>query len=156
MNIDWEGIVVAFESRSQLITHFLDRETGEVLQVVRDRDPRKHEELTASPRFLAVPTDHGERGVGEMELFLAEVEKDALRAKLRSALASPEPALAYREALLTDAREESRFFQFKQRHARERAEAWLASMGIPFEKRAEPAKADREFPGGAPGGPRKP
>jgi len=156
MNIDWEGIVVAFESRSQQITHFFDRETGEVVQVVRDREPQKHAELTASPRFAALPKDHGERGFGEMELFLDEVEKDSVRAKLRSALSTPDPALAYREALLSDAREESRFFQFKQRRARERAEEWLAAEGIPFEKRPEPARATREFPGGAPGGPRKP
>ena len=156
MNIDWEGIVVAFESRSQLITHFFDRETGEVVQVVRDRDPGKHAELTASPRFVALPKDHGERGAGEMELFLGEVEKDALRTKLRAALSAPDPALAYRDALLSDAREESRFFQFKQRRARERAEEWLAAEGIAFEKRSEPARAAREFPGGAPGGPRKP
>ncbi len=156
MNIDWEGIVVAFESRSQQITHFFDRETGEVVQVVRDRDPEKHDRLTADSRFLALPKDHGERGLGEMELFLDEVEKESVRAKLRSALSAPDPALAYREALLSDAREESRFFQFKQRRARERAEQWLASMKIPFEKPPAPSKAEREFPGGAPGGLRKP
>jgi hypothetical protein len=154
--IDWEGIVVAFESRSQLITHFFDRETGEVVQIVKERDPARHEELTASPRYFALPKDHGERGRGEMELFLSEVESENLRTALRKALGTPDPALAYREALRSDPREESRFFQFKQRRARERAEQWLASMGIPFEKRAAPTRAEREFPNGAPGGPRKP
>jgi hypothetical protein len=153
MNIDWEGIVVAFESRSQLITHFFDRETGEVVQVVKERDPQKHEELTTAPRFIALPKDGGERGMGEMELFLAEVENAKLREKLRSTLKDPDPSVPYRDALRTDAREEAKFFQFKQRHARERAEAWLVSMGIPFEKLPEPAKAQREFSGGAPGGP---
>ena len=28
MRIDWEGLIVGFESRSQKITHFFDRETG--------------------------------------------------------------------------------------------------------------------------------
>ena len=156
MNIDWEGIVVAFESRSQLITHFFDRETGEVVQVVRERDPQKHDELTASARFVALPKDHGERGLGEMELFLAEVENDRLREKLRATLSEADPSLPYRDALRADGREEAKYFQFKQRRARERAEAWLASMGIPFEKRREPARAQRDFPGGAPGGPKRP
>jgi Uncharacterised protein family (UPF0158) len=154
MNIDWEGIVVAFESRSQLITHFFDRETGEVVQVVKDRDPHQHDELTASSRFIALPKDHGERGMGEMELFLGEVENDRLREKLQSTLAEPDPSLPYRDALRADGREEAKFFQFKQRRARERAETWLASMGISFEKKPEPSKAQREFPGGAPGGPK--
>lgn len=156
MNIDWEGIVVAFESRSQLITHFFDRESGEVIQVVRDRDPKKHDELAASPRFAALPKDHGERGMGEMELFIVEQEDERLRGSLRSALSAPDPALAFREALRAAPREEAKFFQFKQRRARERAEEWLRSMGIAFATRPEPAKAQREFPGGAPGGPHRP
>ena len=155
MNIDWEGIVVAFESRSQLITHFFDRESGEVVQVVKERDPLRHDDLTASARYVALPKDRGERGKGEMELFLGEVENGRLVEKLRGTFSGPDPELAYREALRTDGREEAKFFQFKQRRARERAEAWLTSMGIPFEQRPEPAKAQREFPAGAPGGPRK-
>lgn len=150
MNIDWEGLVVAFESRSQLITHFFDRESGEVVQVVKERDPKKHDELTASARFVAVPKDHGERGVGEIELFLAEVENGKLREKLGASLSAEQPELSFREALVADAREEARFFQFKQRRARERAEEWLAATGVSFEKRPEPARAAREFPGGAP------
>lgn len=154
MNVDWDGLVVAFESRSLLITHFFDRETGDVSQCVRDREPRRHEELTASPRFLALPKDQGERGLGEMELFLAEVESPRLADRLRAALASPDPALSFREALQTDAREEAKFFQFKHRRAVARAEAWLRSMSIPFEKKPEPVRASREFPEGAPGGPK--
>ena len=149
MNIDWEGLVVAFESRSQQITHFFDRESGEVVQVVKEREPKKHEELTASARFVAVPKDHGERGVGEIELFLAEVENGTLREKLGASLSADQPELSFREALISDAREEARFFQFKQRRARERAEDWLSSMGVAFEKRKEPARASREFPGGS-------
>jgi hypothetical protein len=155
MNIDWEGIVVAFESRSQLITHFFDRESGEVIQVVREREPQKHDELAASPRYAALPKDHGERGMGEMELFLGEIENERLRETLRATLSGPDPGLSFREALRLDGREEAKFFQFKQRRARERAEAWLASTGIPFESKPEPAKASREFPAGAPGGPRR-
>ena len=155
MNIDWEGIVVAFESRSQLITHFFDRESGEVVQVVKERDPRKHDELTASSSFIALPKDQGERGLGEIELFLSELENERLVERLRKTLSDGDPELSFREALRADGREESKFFQFKQRRARERAEAWLSSMGISFEKRPEPAKAEREFPGGAPGGPKK-
>ena len=150
MNVDWEGLVVAFESRSQLITHFFDRETGEVVQVVIERDPKKHEELSTTSRFAAVPKDHGERGVEEIRLFLADVEDAKLREKLRASLSAAQPEVAFREALLSDAREESRFFQFKQRRARERAEEWLSSIGVPFEKRKEPARAAREFPGGTP------
>lgn len=145
MNLDWEGLIVGFESRSVLITHFLDRETGDVVQCVAEREPERHRDLTASPRFLALPRDHGERGIGEMRLFLAELENAALRARLESALSAPEPATAYREILREDSREETRYFQFKHRRARERAQEWLASVGIPLPRSEEPVKAPRDF-----------
>jgi hypothetical protein len=150
LNLDWEGLVVGFESRSHQITHFLDRETGDVIQVVEARDPGRHAELARSPRYAALPKDAGERGVGEMRLYLEEVEDEAARADLRRALAREDPADSYREALLAHPLEEGKFFQFKQRRARERAEEWLASLGIPFEKKAPVVKASRDFPGAHP------
>jgi len=155
MNLDWEGLIVGFESRSHQITHFFDRETGDVIQVVEARDPGRHSELAQSPRYVPLPKDRGERGMGEMELFLGEVEDAKAREALRHALTAEDSPAAYREALLAHPREEAKFFQFKQRRARERAEEWLSTMSIPFERRVEPAKAAREFPGGAPGGPRR-
>jgi len=150
MNLDWEGLVVGFESRSHQITHFLDRETGDVIQVVEARDPARHAELSGSSRYAALPKDQGERGVGEMELFLSEVESESARADLRSALSAADPAAAYREALLAHPQEEGKFFQFKQRRARERAEDWLTALGIPFEKRPPIVRAARDFPAGTP------
>jgi len=44
--------------------------------------------------------------------------------------------IAYRAALLRHPKEEARFFQFKERRARERAQEWLSKMGIPFESGA--------------------
>jgi len=150
MNLDWEGLVVGFESRSHQITHFLDRETGDVIQVVEARDPARHAELSSSSRHAALPKDRGERGVGEMELFLSEVENESARSDLRAALSASEPAAAYRDALLAHPQEEGKFFQFKQRRARERAEEWLTSLGIPFEKKPPIVRAARDFPGAAP------
>jgi uncharacterized protein UPF0158 len=150
VTIDWEGLVVGFESRSHQITHFFDRETGDVVQVVEGREPALHAELAGSPRYAALPRDHGERGMGEMELFLAEVEGEKARAALRAALSSPDGVAAYRSLLMEHPREEAKFFQFKDRRARERAEEWLESIGIQFEKRVPVARAPRDFPGGSP------
>jgi hypothetical protein len=155
IEIDWEGLVVAFENRSRQITHFFDRDTGDVVQCVEARDPERHRRLVADRRFLALPKDRGERSEGDMREFLAMVERPELRRELERALASEDPSLAYRDALRASAADEQRFFAFKQQRARERAETWLASMDIPFQKRSEPVKAPREFPDGAPGGPRR-
>ena len=150
MNLDWEGLVVGFESRSHQITHFFDRETGDVIQVVEARDPARYAELSGSARHVALPKDRGERGVGEMELFLDEVASESARSDLSAALSAADPAAAYREALLAHPQEEGKFFQFKQRRARDRAEEWLTSLGIPFEKKPPVVRAARDCPGAAP------
>lgn len=144
MNIDWEGLVVAFESRSNLITHFFDRETGDVEQVL-ERDAARHAAMTADSRYLAVPRDRGERSRGDLEAYLAECEDEACRRALAAALGTEGFASAYRETLVKYPKEECRFFQFKERRAQERAEEWIAALGVSFEK--PPA---REHPGGAP------
>jgi Uncharacterised protein family (UPF0158) len=133
LEVDWEGLVVGFESRSRQITHFFDRESGEVIQVL-ERDAARHSAMSSDPRYVAVPRDSGERSRGDLEDFAAQCEDLACRRDLTAALASEEFVSAYRNALLRHPREEARFFQFKQRRARERAEQWLEAMGLPFEK----------------------
>jgi len=127
--IDWEGLIVAFENRSQKITHFFDRESGDVVQVLV-RDVVRHAELSADPRYRALPKDEGERTRGDLVDFAAHCEDEACRRDLRKALDSPDPAGAYRAALLSHPKEETHFFQFKERRARERAIEWLKEQGI--------------------------
>jgi hypothetical protein len=133
MNIDWEGLIVGFESRSHRITHFFDRRTGDVEQVL-ERDAERHQEMSRDPRYLAIPRDEGERSRGDLEDFLRHCEDAECRKALEAALASSEPAARYREVLLGHPKEEARFFQFKEHQALERAQQWLSAMGIAFAK----------------------
>ena len=135
LEVDWEGLVVAFESRSRQITHFFDRQSGEVIQVL-ERDAEKHSAMSADPRYAAVPRDGGERSRGDLEQFTALCEDPSSRRDLEASLSSGDVVTAYRAALLRHPREEARFFQFKERRARERAQEWLSKMGIPFESGA--------------------
>jgi hypothetical protein len=131
--IDWEGLVVAFESRSHQITHFFDRETGDVVQVL-ERDAARHSAMSADPRYVPVPRDAGERSRGDLEEFARLCEDAGCRRDLSSALAADDFVPAYRDALMRHPKEEARFFQFKQRRARERAQEWLAGLGVSFER----------------------
>jgi Uncharacterised protein family (UPF0158) len=133
LRIDWEGLIVGFESRSQQITHFFDRETGDVEQALV-RDPARHREFAENPRFVALPRDEGERSRGDLDQFLSRCEDDTCRRELTRALESAEPAVPYRQALLRYPMEEARFFQFKEHQALERAQEWLAAQGVPFRK----------------------
>jgi len=131
--IDWEGLVVGFESRSRQITHFFDRSTGDVVQVL-ERDAPRHAAMSADPRYVALPRDSGERSRGDLEEFLQTCDDEGCRRDLSAALSADDFAPAYRSALMRHPKQEARFFQFKQRRARERAEQWLSDAGIPFEK----------------------
>ena len=129
VEVDWEGLIVAFENRSQKITHFFDRETGDVVQVLV-REEERHASLAGDPRFAALPRDGGERSFGDLEDFVRHCEDAECRRDLGSALGAPDPASAFRDALRRHPKEETHFFQFKERRARERAIEWLRSQGI--------------------------
>jgi hypothetical protein len=131
LSIDWEGLIVGFESRSQRITHFFDRQTGDVEQVLT-RDAERHAQLSADPRYAALPRDTGERSVGDLEEFLPVCEDAACRRALEAALAGAGSAGVYRETLTRYPNEEARFFQFKEHQALARARAWLEKMDISY------------------------
>ena len=133
LRIDWEGLIVGFESRSKQITHFFDRETGDVEQVL-EKDAARHEAMSRDPRYAALPRDEGERRRGDLEEFLPHCEDADCRRALEAALAGPDFAARYREILLRYPKEETSFFRFKEHQALERAQKWLASIGIPFRK----------------------
>jgi hypothetical protein len=127
--IDWEGLIVGFESRSHKITHFFDRETGDVVQVL-EKDAPRHAEMSADRRFVALPRDQGERSRGDLEDFAAHCEDAACRTELLESLEKSDPAGEFRKALLRHPREEAHFFQFKERRAKERAREWLKAEGV--------------------------
>ncbi|HEY1251541.1 MAG TPA: UPF0158 family protein [Thermoanaerobaculia bacterium] len=127
--IDWEGLIVGFESRSHKITHFFDRETGDVVQVL-EKDAARHAELSADARYSALPRDHGERSRGDLEEFAAHCGDASCRAELLESLQGGDPAVEFRRTLLRYPREEAHFFQFKERRAKERAREWLKTEGV--------------------------
>jgi Uncharacterised protein family (UPF0158) len=133
LRIDWEGLIVGFESRSHQITHFFDKETGDVEQALI-RDAARHVAFEGNPRYLALPRDQGERTRGDLEVFASRCEDAQCRGALARALESPDSPVAFRQTLLRFPKEEARFFQFKEHQALERAQAWLAGQGIPFAK----------------------
>ena len=136
MNIDWEGLIVGFESRSHQITHFFDRETGDVEQVL-DREVGRHAEMTGNPRYIALPRDEGERSLGDLRDFLPHCQDAECRRRLQASLETDAAGASYREILLSYPKEEAHFFQFKERQALTRAREWLAAKGIAIGSSAE-------------------
>ena len=76
--IDWEGLTVAFENRSQKITHFFDRESGDVVQVLV-RDAARHAELSGNRQLPLASRSRGEDGALNGRGYLGSPEALALR-----------------------------------------------------------------------------
>ncbi len=131
LRVDWEGLIVGFESRSHQITHFFDRETGDVEQVLV-REAGRHAEMTGNARYIALPRDEGERSLGDLRDFLPHCQDAECRRRLQACLETDAASAAYREILLSYPKEEAHFFQFKERQALTRAREWLAAKGIPI------------------------
>ncbi|MEP6992913.1 MAG: UPF0158 family protein [Acidobacteriota bacterium] len=127
--IDWEGLIVGFESRSHQITHFFDRQTGDVVQVLV-KDAARHAELSGDARYAPLPRDQGERTRGDCSDFAAHCLDANCRKDLLAALEKDDAAGEFRQTLLRHPKEEAHFFQFKERRAKERAVEWLKNERI--------------------------
>jgi hypothetical protein len=130
MELDWEGLTVAFAARSKLMNHFLDRETGEV-----------HAHLNGSPelraallheragRFLRIPKSTPDVDSERCRAFAPRMENAAVRSKALAALESDGPG-AFRDALLASPNDEKAWFVFRDRRVREELREWLAARGV--------------------------
>jgi len=130
MELDWEGLTVAFAARSTLMNHFLDRVTGDV-----------HAHLNGSPdlreallhertgRYLRIPKSTRDVDATRCRAFAPEMESAAAREKALRALESGGPA-AFRDVLLSFPNDEKAWFVFRDRRVREELRIWLAAQGI--------------------------
>jgi len=130
MELDWEGLTVAFAARSTRRNHFLDRVTGDV-----------HAHLNGSPdlraallheragRYLRIPKSTRDVDATRCRAFAPRMESAAARAKALDALESGGPA-AFRDVLLSFPNDEKAWFVFRDRRVREELRVWLAAQGI--------------------------
>ena len=130
MELDWEGLTVAFAARSMLMNHFLDRATGEVhphLNGSRElREALLHER---SGRYLRIPKSTRDVAVARCRAFAPRMESAAAREKALLALESGGPG-AFRDVLLSFPNDEKAWFVFRDRRVREELKSWLAARGV--------------------------
>ncbi len=135
MDLDWEGLTVAFAARSMLMNHFLDRASGEVVAHLNGspelRGALLHER---SGRYLRIPKSTADVDTTRCRAFAPKMENAAAREKALRALESGGPG-AFRDVLLAFPNDESAWFVFRDRRVREELRGWLAAQGI----RADPA-----------------
>ena len=134
MDLDWEGLTVAFAARSTLMNHFLDRGSGEVHAHLNGstelREALLHER---SGRYLRIPKSTPEVDAARCRAFAPKMESAAAREKALLALENGGPR-AFRDVLLAFPNDEKAWFVFRDRRVREELRAWLDAHEI----RADP------------------
>jgi hypothetical protein len=133
MELDWEGLTVAFAARSMLMNHFLDRATGEV-HAHLNGSPELREALLheRSGRYLRIPKSTPDVDAARCRNFAPQMENAAVRAKALSALESGGPG-AFRDELLSSPNDENGWFVFRDRRVRQELRVWLTAQGVPFD-----------------------
>jgi len=112
---DIDGLVVAFLDDSGRIDYYLDRESGEVIDV---RDGA----ALPAPRFRRVPRRSEANETVDRGLFVDTLEPGAKRDALARASASPEE---FRKVLGEDRSLERKWYSFKNDRVVRVVEAWL-------------------------------
>ena len=112
--IDMEGLTVAYLDDSGQFHHYLDIETGEVLET---RDPLNGD------RYRRVPSRTSE--AEDRRAFIATVEDSGARARLHST--APE---SFRAELARDRALERAWYNFRNDRAIAAIQTWLREMGL--------------------------
>jgi hypothetical protein len=135
VELDWEGLAVAFAARSTLMNHFLDRASGDV-HAHLNGSPELREALLheRSGRYLRIPKSTPDVDAARCRAFAPGMKSAAARDRALLALESGGPN-AFREALIASPEDEAAWFVFRDRRVREELKAWLAAQGV----RADPA-----------------
>jgi hypothetical protein len=130
MELDWEGLTVAFAARSKLMNHFLDLASGEVYAHLNG-SPELREALLheRSGRYLRIPKSTPDVDAARCRAFAPSMKSVDARGRALAALDIGGPG-AFRDALLAYPEDEKAWFVFRDRRVREELRAWLAARGV--------------------------
>lgn len=118
--VDLDGLQVAFLGVA--LAHYLDVETGDILDVPLDAPPPGPHE-----RYRRIPTRHEASERDDRRQFVEQLPFSVLRDRLAGAV---DDASAFRATLADDRRVERSFFNFKNDQATRAIEAWLREEGL--------------------------
>lgn len=125
--IDLEGLQVAFLDDSGRMDHYLDMQTGEVIEFL-SQDRERHPEVKVSAsRYRRVPTRDAKSDAEDRQTFPGTLEPSAIRDALSRVPASD--AAGFRRAIAADRTIERRWYSFKNDRATEAIQHWLREKG---------------------------
>jgi hypothetical protein len=104
------------------LAHYLDLETGDILDVSLDDPP-----FADTDRYRRIPTRTPESEAEDRRAFLPTIKHPAARQHFAALV---DDTMAFRQALSEDRLIERAFFNFKNEQATKAIAAWLAEEGL--------------------------
>lgn len=118
LHVDLEGLTVAYLDDSGRIEHYLDLQSGDVIDTSGP---------LAGERYRRVPSRNAQSEFEERDAFVKTLEPSAGRDRLASCIGVAE---AFRRALATDRKLERAWYNFKNDRAIAAVRAWLRELGL--------------------------
>ena len=117
-SVDIDGLTVAYLDDSGHFAHYLDTETGDVIDVARN-------ETRDAPRYLRIPQRTPQSESDDRRAFVEQLKPSRGRDELARAIGVPE---AFRKALANDRAIERAWYSFKNDRAIAAIEQWLKTQ----------------------------
>jgi len=124
-SIDLEGLQVAFLEDSGRIEHFLDTESGDVVEF--HSSAAAENAHVAPPRYRRVPARTPQSESNDRRAFVAQLDPSPARDELSRATGVPE---AFRRTLSKNRAVERAWYNFKNARASAAIERWLREIGM--------------------------
>lgn len=152
LKINEDDLVEAMGSSFDMIEHYLDLKTGEI--VIRQDDLRDSEgedesslpewqreqlalnrliEENRDERFVWIDPVESPEAYRWVKDFVGTVGNATLREELAGVIGGAKPFRRFKDMLHDDPEEQNRWFQFENARRREYAQEWLDSLGISYE-----------------------
>ncbi len=134
MIIDWDELHSVFTLSSDMMTNYLDLETGKVL-MVSEMDPDcsevSEEELDEHPeRYLDVETQHSGEAYEWMAEFAESVDDRELFNRLDRALNRSKPFRRFKDVLADYPKQLEEWFAFEDQMIKRTIEEWVSDAGL--------------------------
>jgi predicted small secreted protein len=118
--IDIDGLTVAYLDDSGHFAHYLDTDTGDIIDVAND-------EAREAPRYRRIPQRTAQSESADRRAFVDGLQPSRGRDELARAIGVPE---AFRRALSNDRALERAWYSFKNDRAIAAIEAWLRGEAL--------------------------
>lgn len=135
MKINLDDLCLAMDNSSYECDYYLDLETGEIIFISDYMDETEVEELREKidenpERYESIPKAESYEGYNDMVDFIATVEDEHLVELLEVAINGKGAFRRFKDVLASYPEERERWYRFKDERMKERALAWLETIGI--------------------------